>query len=134
MFNISVSIPSAPQLDIPQSICSPVPLFLSPDVSLKCFQSLSSPKMFPKPYVPQSRCSPKVFPVPMFPKDIPQSLCSPVLMLPVPVSLIPVHQSLCSPVLQCILGCNDHYSYRRYMSNSPPNGYHPKFKSDPLQP
>ena len=45
-------VPMFPK-DVPQSLCSPIPLFPSPDVPLRCFQSLCSPKMFPNPYVPQ---------------------------------------------------------------------------------
>ena len=48
ILHISVSIPYAPQ------IYSPVQMFSCPDVPLKCFQSLCSPKIFPSPYVPQS--------------------------------------------------------------------------------
>ena len=78
--------------DVPQSLCSPISLFPSPDVPLKCFQSLCSPKLFPSPYAPQSLCSavplfpqsilcsqtsfsPELFPVPIFPKYVPKSLC-----------------------------------------------------------
>ena len=45
------------------AVCFPILLFPSPDIPLKCFQSLCSPKMFLNPFVPQFLCSP----VPMFP-------------------------------------------------------------------
>ena len=93
---------------LPQSLCSPVPIFPSPDISrpyssqFLYSQSLSSPTRYvlcfpvpllPSPYVLQplyspvlifpmngfpSLCSAKMFPSPY----VPQSLCSPLPMFP----------------------------------------------------
>ena len=100
-------VPMFPSLYLPQSLCSPVPIFPSPDVPPPYIpQFLYSPvpfphelalcfpvSVFPSPFASQSLCSPaplflsfdiphKWFPVPIFPKDIPQSLCSPTLFVP----------------------------------------------------
>ena len=91
--NISQSRYS-PTTKIPQSLCSPVPMF----------PIFPSPYMFPSPYVPQSLCSLlHLFPSPY---SVHQSLCSPVPMFPTtipqkcfPFPIFPKHvpQSLCSP-------------------------------------
>ena len=65
-----------------QYLCSPAPLFPSPDIPHKWFPVAMFPKDIPqslcspRPFVPQIRSSPDPFPVPIFPIDVPQSLCS----------------------------------------------------------
>ena len=86
-------VPMFPSPYLPQSLCSPVPMFPSPDV--------------PQPYIPQFLCSPvpffphevrPMFPSPFLPPRgtpyVPQTLCSPDPMLRSPF----VPQSPCSPV------------------------------------
>ena len=114
LVHLSGCVPMFPSPYRPQSLCSPVPMFPSPDVSRPYIpQFLCSPvpffphevcPMFPSPCVPQSLC----FPVPMFPKDVPQSLCFPITLFPSPYaprtsSPVPMFPSAsvpqtCSPV------------------------------------